>query len=85
MSNSNGTSTPWAVYPLTRFDSMYHKADIVAGWLIEGLLDVQKLRAALDRLVSKWPMLAGRLESDDPVYVRHSFVTLVAAATLPFL
>ena len=52
---------------------MHGKVDIVAGWLIEGLLDVQKLRAALDRLVSKWPMLAGRLESDDPVYVRQSF------------
>ena len=60
---------------------MSGKSDIVAGWLIEGLLDVQKLRAALDRLVSKWPMLAGRLESDDPVYVRHSFCLGVVSLT----
>ena len=73
MSNSNGTSTSWALYPLTRFDSICATEEIVSGWLIEGLLDVQKLRVALDRVVSKWPMLAGRLESDDSVYVRHSF------------
>ena len=60
---------------------MSGKSDIVAGWLIEGLLDVQKLKAALDRLVSKWPMLAGRLESDDPVYVRHSFCLGVVSLT----
>ena len=83
MLNSNGTSTSWAVYPLTRFDSICAKADIVSGCLIEGLLDVQKLRAALDRVVSKWPMLAGRLESDDPVYVRHSFY--FGSNELPFL
>ena len=81
MSNSNGTSTSWAVYPLTRFDSKHGRVDIVAGWLIEGLLDAEKLRAALDRLVSKWPMLAGRLESDDPVYVRHSFCLGVVSLT----
>ena len=72
MSNPNDT-TSWAVYPLTRFDSISGKADTVFGWLVEGLLDIQKFRAALDRVVSKWPMLAGRLESNDSVYVRHSF------------
>ena len=53
---------------------MHGQVNIVAGWLIEGLLDVQKLGAALDRLVSKWPMLAGRLESANPVYVRTPFI-----------
>ena len=32
------------------------------GWLVEGLVDLDLLSAALDRLLSKWPALAGRLE-----------------------
>lgn len=32
------------------------------GWLVEGILDLNLLAAALDRLLSKWPSLAGRFE-----------------------
>jgi hypothetical protein len=52
----------YAYYPLTLFDGMFHPAGVVAGWFVEGLLDLQKVDHALSRLVTKWPMLAGRLE-----------------------
>jgi len=52
----------YAYYPLTLFDGMFHPAGVVAGWFVEGLLDLQKVDYTLSRLVMKWPMLAGRLE-----------------------
>lgn len=52
----------YAYYPLTLFDGMLHPGGVVAGWFVEGLLDLQKVDCALSRLVTKWPMLAGRLE-----------------------
>ena len=53
----------YAYYPLTLFDGMFQGAGVVTGWFVEGLLDLQKVDNALSRLVTKWPMLAGRLES----------------------
>lgn len=52
----------YAHHPLTLFDGMFHSAGVVAGWFVEGLLDLRKVDHALSRLVTKWPMLAGRLE-----------------------
>ena len=52
----------YAYYPLTLFDGMFQDAGVVTGWFVEGLLDLQKVDYALSRLVTKWPMLAGRLE-----------------------
>lgn len=54
---------PFGILPLTLFDDMYADAGIVIGWLVEGILDINLISGALDRLVAKWPLLAGRLES----------------------
>jgi len=56
------TEPQYAYYPLTHFDGMFHAGGVVAGWFVEGLLDLQKVDATLSRLVTKWPMLGGRLE-----------------------
>ncbi|KAG2014280.1 hypothetical protein CC2G_011113 [Coprinopsis cinerea AmutBmut pab1-1] len=55
-------SPPFATYPLTPFDSLEAAANLGNAWIVEGLADVEKVRAALDRLVSKWPVLAGRVK-----------------------
>lgn len=59
------TEQQYTYYPLTLYDAMFKDAAVVMGWLVEGLLDIRKLEAALNRLVTKWPMLAGRLEITD--------------------
>ncbi|KAG2008259.1 hypothetical protein CC2G_013711 [Coprinopsis cinerea AmutBmut pab1-1] len=51
-----------ALYPLTLFDKMAETSALGKSWVVEGLLDVEKLRGALDRIVAKWPMLAARVE-----------------------
>jgi hypothetical protein len=50
-------------------DEMSSGAGLVMGWLVEGTVDLKAISAALDRLLAKWPLLAGRLEyvRDDPV------------------
>ena len=53
---------PHGIYPLTLFDDISTSTGIVLGWLVEGLVDVDLLSAALDRLLPKWPTLSGRLE-----------------------
>jgi len=50
------------IYPLTFFDDMSTESAVVMGWLVEGILDLDLISAALDRLLTKWPLLAGRLE-----------------------
>lgn len=55
------TEAQYADYPLTLFDGRYQSVGIVLGWLIEGLLDLQKVDHTLRGLVTKWPMLSGRL------------------------
>lgn len=52
-----------ALYPLTPFDDGYSTSIFITGWLVEGIVDVDVLAGALDRLTAKWRMLAGRLES----------------------
>lgn len=56
------TEQGYAYYPLTLYDAMFKDATVVMGWLVEGALDIKLLDSALNRLVSKWPMLSGRLE-----------------------
>ncbi|KAH6918021.1 hypothetical protein BKA70DRAFT_1416046 [Coprinopsis sp. MPI-PUGE-AT-0042] len=51
-----------AYYPLTLCDDMSQGANLIKSWIIEGLLDVEKVTSALDRVMAKWPMLAGRME-----------------------
>lgn len=60
---------PHGIYPLTLFDDISTNSGIAMGWLVEGILDLNLISAALDRLLSKWPVLAGRFEctSDNPV------------------
>ena len=59
------TEHGYAYYPLTLYDAMFKDAAVVMGWLVEGALDIKILDSALNRLVSKWPMLAGRLELNE--------------------
>ena len=59
------TEENFAYYPLTLFDGMMQGTGVTTGWLVEGILDLDKIESALNRLVSKWPMLAGRLEYID--------------------
>ena len=56
------TEAQYADCPLTLFDGTYQGVGIVLGWLIEGLLDLEKVDHALSGLVTKWPMLSGRLQ-----------------------
>ena len=53
---------PHGIYPLTVLDAMYETLSVAMGWVVEGVLDLNLLSAALDRLFIKWPSLAGRLE-----------------------
>ena len=53
----------YADCPLTLFDGRFQDIGIVVGWLIEGLLDLQKVDHAVSGLVTKWPMLSGRLQT----------------------
>jgi len=46
---------------------MFQDAGVITEWLVEGLLDLQKVDHALSRLVMKWPMLAGRLQRNSSV------------------
>lgn len=54
---------PHGVYPLTLFDDISTELGLTIGWLVEGIVDLKLVSAALDRLLVKWPALAGRLES----------------------
>jgi hypothetical protein len=54
---------PHGVYPLTLFDDISTELGLTMGWLVEGIIDLKLVSAALDRLLAKWPVLAGRLES----------------------
>ncbi|KAG2008353.1 hypothetical protein CC2G_013792 [Coprinopsis cinerea AmutBmut pab1-1] len=54
-------SDTFALYPLTLCDNLSQES-LTKAWIIEGLLDVDKVKAALDRVVSKWPLLAARVE-----------------------
>lgn len=62
---------PYGIYPLTLFDDMSTESCIIMGWLVEGILDLNLLAAALDRLLSKWPSLAGRFEPTAGTKVRY--------------
>ena len=53
---------PQGIYPLTLFDDISAESGIVMGWLVEGILDLNLISAALARVLNKWPVLAGRLE-----------------------
>jgi hypothetical protein len=56
------SSSSVAYYPLTLCDDMSQGSNLVKAWIVEGLLDIEKVTSALDRVVAKWPMLAGRME-----------------------
>ena len=52
----------FAYYPLTHFDFVWSTVGHTVGWLVEGILDKEKLDSALHRIVEKWPLLVGRIE-----------------------
>jgi len=76
------TEALYADCPLSLFDGTYQGVGIVLGWLIEGLLDLKKVDNALSGLVTKWPLLSGRLQrtgvcpfipfSGTPTYLNES-------------
>ena len=51
-----------AVYPLILFDGPNGEAGLFVGWLVEGIIDIQKMEARLRSLIVKWPLLAGRIQ-----------------------
>ena len=57
------TEAQYADCPLTLFDGRFQGFGVVVGWLIEGLLDLQKVDDTVSGLVVKWPMLSGRLQT----------------------
>ncbi|KAG2005693.1 hypothetical protein CC2G_002077 [Coprinopsis cinerea AmutBmut pab1-1] len=59
----SSSSSNFAYVPLTLFDNVTQLGSIANTWIVEGLVDVEKIRQTLDRLISKWPLLAGRVES----------------------
>ncbi|KAF8956572.1 hypothetical protein BDZ97DRAFT_1925372 [Flammula alnicola] len=64
MSSPTKDAQPDAICPLTLFDGMYGEVGIAMGWLVEGRIDMKKIEVALDRVISKWPLLGGRLEQE---------------------
>ncbi|KAF8626904.1 hypothetical protein AX15_004633 [Amanita polypyramis BW_CC] len=54
---------PHALIPLTVFDRLYYRTTFVMGWLVEGRIDEAALEGALTRLMRRWRILAGRIES----------------------
>ncbi|EAU89372.2 hypothetical protein CC1G_11068 [Coprinopsis cinerea okayama7 len=63
MSSVDGpqSSDNFAFLPLTLWDNLSHQG-LTKAWLVEGILDPKKIEEALDRVVAKWPVLAGRVE-----------------------
>jgi len=51
----------FAYYPL-HFDFVKSTFGHTLGWLVEGILDKEKLDSALRKIVEKWPILAGRVD-----------------------
>ncbi|KJA15633.1 hypothetical protein HYPSUDRAFT_71889 [Hypholoma sublateritium FD-334 SS-4] len=51
-----------AIYPLTLFDGPNGEAGLFIGWLVEGIIDIQRMEARMRNLIVKWPLLAGRIE-----------------------
>ncbi|KAG2008950.1 hypothetical protein CC2G_014328 [Coprinopsis cinerea AmutBmut pab1-1] len=51
-----------AIYPLTFMDMPAALASMVKAWIVEGIVETEKIREALDRVVEKWPTMAGRVE-----------------------
>lgn len=62
-----------AVYPLTLYDNMCAGIIIDIGWLVEGSVDISRLKRALDNVTAKWSLLNGRIEK---VNVRVSAVRI---------
>ncbi|EAU89438.2 hypothetical protein CC1G_07664 [Coprinopsis cinerea okayama7 len=54
------TSPNVVIYPLGLLDHFWG-ANMTKGWIVEGILDIEKIRVALDKVVAKWPLLAGRV------------------------
>ncbi|EIW79542.1 hypothetical protein CONPUDRAFT_125865 [Coniophora puteana RWD-64-598 SS2] len=54
--------SPYALLPLTIFDDAWSPTNFATGWLVEGIIDENKLRTALNALTLKWRLLSGRLE-----------------------
>ncbi|KAF6745628.1 hypothetical protein DFP72DRAFT_1091289 [Ephemerocybe angulata] len=68
-----------AYYPLTFPDVGQQGVDMAKAWLVEGAVDVEKIQQALDRVVKKWPMLAGRVEKTS----RNRFRIRIPLGDLP--
>jgi hypothetical protein len=77
---------PHGVYPLTLLDDISTELGLTMGWLVEGIVDLKLISAALDRLLVKWPALAGRLEavSDNPVRSLAVLTRNSSSTNLPF-
>ncbi|KAF6749977.1 hypothetical protein DFP72DRAFT_1173274 [Ephemerocybe angulata] len=68
-----------AYYPLTFPDVGQQGVHMAKAWLVEGAVDVEKIQQALDRVVKKWPMLAGRVEKTS----RNRFRIRIPLGDLP--
>ncbi|KAG2012215.1 hypothetical protein CC2G_012251 [Coprinopsis cinerea AmutBmut pab1-1] len=62
---SGNRETDFALYPLTASDIGLGGVDMIKTWIVEGHINEKILRGALDRVVAKWPLLAGRIEFVD--------------------
>ncbi|KAF9004766.1 hypothetical protein BDQ17DRAFT_1240912 [Cyathus striatus] len=51
--------------PFSVFDRMFERTAFVTGWLVEGIIDDSALSLALEKVTTKWRMLAGRIRSSN--------------------
>ncbi|EFI27061.1 hypothetical protein CC1G_15190 [Coprinopsis cinerea okayama7 len=58
---TSASSVETALFPLTLCDNLSQES-LTKAWLVEGILDVEKIRDALDTVVKKWPLVGGRVE-----------------------
>ncbi|KAH6910350.1 hypothetical protein BKA70DRAFT_1466912 [Coprinopsis sp. MPI-PUGE-AT-0042] len=59
---SRDKSEAYAIYPLTAIDYQYRHGNVLKGWIVQGQVDIEVVRSTMERLVAKWPLLAGRVE-----------------------
>lgn len=72
------TKASTAIYPLTVYDGPNGSVALFVGWIVEGILDIDKVESRLHRIVAKWPLLAGRLEKlAVRIYIRLELFSLM--------
>jgi hypothetical protein len=60
---------PNSIIPIGAFDTSGNEKDsiVATGWILDGLLDPEKVESAYTKLVRTWPILSARLRTHNKV------------------